>query len=292
MTTDAQRAANRRNAQHSTGPETPSGKATSSLNALRHGLCSKQLILFDETEEDFDGFLGDLIADYAPADLAEAILVDRIAVTHWRLRRVWRAEAAAFNKDAKNVLRNRVREEMTQAIAEELEKNPPNGKLLTPNEARSLAAVGVNAAPQGLIDDGMDEKLAQSTLADVNVWPQRLLDLSRHEAALERQLHRLILDLDRVQQRRRQRMAEAVQMEEARQEAEKAMLARRRDEEAEAAKRSQDIVGHPMEPIIRRTNPKYADVPPPQPSPSRGEGVSAEPSPLEGEGWEGTKRRA
>ncbi len=261
MTSDAKRAANRRNAQHSTGPKTQEGKAASSLNALKHGLTSKQLILFDETEEDFDAFFADLVADYAPVDSAETILVERIAVTHWRLRRVWRAEAAAFNKDAKNVLRNRVREEMTQAIAAALEKKPPDGKLLTPNEARSLAAVGANAAPQELIDEGMEEKLAAATLADPAVWPQRLLDLSRHEAALERQLHRLILDLDRVQQRRRQRMAEAALMEQARQEAEEEMLARRRDAEAEAAKRSQSIAGHPMEPIIRRTNPKYADLP-------------------------------
>ena len=284
MTSDAKRDANRRNAQRSTGPKTPAGKANSRLNALKHGLTAKQLILFDETEDEFDAFYDDLVADYAPVDTAESILVERIAVTHWRLRRVWRAEAAAFNKDAKNVLRSRVREEMKQAIAEELEKNPPDGKLLTPNEARSLAAAGVDAAPRELIDDGIDEKLAEATLADLNVWPQRLLDLSRHEAALERQLHRLILDLDRVQQRRRQRMAEAELMEKARQEAEDARLARRREEEAEAAKRSQAIAGHPMEPIIRRTNPKYADVPPPQPS--------SEPSPLEGEGWEGGKRRA
>ncbi len=262
MTSDAQRAANRRNAQHSTGPKTPEGKAASSLNALRHGLCSKQLILFDEKEEDFDGFLGDLIADYAPADLPEAILVERIAVTHWRLRRVWRAEAAAFTDDAKDEIRQRARDKMESAVAERLEQNPPDGKPLTPDDVRTLAADVVDAAPQELIDEGMAEKLAKATLASVNVWPQRLLDLSRYEAALERQLHRLILDLDRVQQRRRQRTAEAVLMEQARQEAEDAMLARRRDAEAEAAKRSQSIAGHPMEPIIRRTNPNYADLPP------------------------------
>ena len=262
MTSDAKRQANRRNAQNSTGPKTAEGKAASSLNALKHGLTSKQLILFDETEEDFDAFLADLVADYAPVDSAESILVERIAVTHWRLRRVWRAEAAAFNNDAKATLRQRARRDLERAIAEKLEKNPPDGKPLTSMDVSSLAAAGARAAPAELIDEEMAQHLAQSTLADLEVWPQRLLlDLSRHEAALERQLHRLILDLDRVQQRRRQRMEEAAIMEQARKEAEAKMLARRREDEAEAAKRSQSIAGHPMEPIIRRTNPNYADRP-------------------------------
>ena len=38
--TPARRAANRRNAQKSTGPRTARGKAQSRLNSLRHGFCS------------------------------------------------------------------------------------------------------------------------------------------------------------------------------------------------------------------------------------------------------------
>ena len=37
--------ANRRNAQHSTGPRTEPGKKISSLNALRHGLTSRRKVL-------------------------------------------------------------------------------------------------------------------------------------------------------------------------------------------------------------------------------------------------------
>lgn len=41
MTTDRRRAANRRNAAHSTGPRSAAGKTRSSKNSLRHGLASQ-----------------------------------------------------------------------------------------------------------------------------------------------------------------------------------------------------------------------------------------------------------
>ena len=45
MPTPAQLAANRRNAQRSTGPKTPAGKARSARNALRHGLPSPEVVV-------------------------------------------------------------------------------------------------------------------------------------------------------------------------------------------------------------------------------------------------------
>ncbi len=42
MSTDKQVAANRRNAQLSTGPKTPEGKETSKWNTLRHGCGRKR----------------------------------------------------------------------------------------------------------------------------------------------------------------------------------------------------------------------------------------------------------
>ena len=38
-------AANRRNAQKSTGPRTPEGRAVSKMNALKHGIFSKEVLV-------------------------------------------------------------------------------------------------------------------------------------------------------------------------------------------------------------------------------------------------------
>lgn len=55
-TTDRKAETNRENAQKSTGPKSPAGKATSSKNRLSHGLCSQDLLVGNETADDFDLF--------------------------------------------------------------------------------------------------------------------------------------------------------------------------------------------------------------------------------------------
>jgi hypothetical protein len=51
MTSEKKAEANRRNALKSTGPKTPEGKAAVSLNALKHGLLSQEILLPREDEE-------------------------------------------------------------------------------------------------------------------------------------------------------------------------------------------------------------------------------------------------
>ena len=92
MSTTAQREANRRNAQLSTGPTTPEGKQTASQNALKLGLTSRQLIIPGEFQSDYDTLEASLINDWQPANGQESALVQAIAVNYWRLQRVRRAE--------------------------------------------------------------------------------------------------------------------------------------------------------------------------------------------------------
>ncbi len=89
--------ANRCNAQRSTGPRTPAGKARVKFNALKHGLLAKSVILpirsRSEKRSHFDALLAQLIDELKPVGILEDMLVEKIAVSYWRLRRALRAEA-------------------------------------------------------------------------------------------------------------------------------------------------------------------------------------------------------
>ncbi len=103
MASEAQMAANRRNARKSTGPRTEAGRAVASRNALRHGLTAEQLILFDEQAEDLARFRDEVRAALDPADEVEEQLVERIVLCAWRLRRACRVEAGLINAAAEEV---------------------------------------------------------------------------------------------------------------------------------------------------------------------------------------------
>jgi hypothetical protein len=80
--------ANRRNAQQSTGPRTEIGKKTSSLNALRHGLTSRIVVLLTEDLAAYQTFSEEFLIDLAPETFAERQCAQTIIDTQWRLNRV------------------------------------------------------------------------------------------------------------------------------------------------------------------------------------------------------------
>ena len=96
MASKRQIAANRRNARKSTGPKTPEGKRVSRMNALKHGVSARSLLLDWEDPDEFDTFGQCLRRDLAPEDAAEEMLVEKIIQLGWRLERGSRAETAAI----------------------------------------------------------------------------------------------------------------------------------------------------------------------------------------------------
>ena len=95
---DAQMNANRANAQHSTGPTTEAGKATSSKNALKHGLTSKATLLPNEDPDQYQHDLDVHIEIHKPATDEELRLVQTIVDCHWRLDRIGNLETAILLK--------------------------------------------------------------------------------------------------------------------------------------------------------------------------------------------------
>ena len=59
MATFAQFAANRANAQKSTGPRSVEGKAASRFNALKHGLDAQSIVLPGEDPEEYEALARD-----------------------------------------------------------------------------------------------------------------------------------------------------------------------------------------------------------------------------------------
>ena len=96
-TTPKQLEANRRNAQRSTGPRTMAGKAVSRMNALKHGLLSREVLVqgaqYKESLREFRAYRERCWEELAPVGPLEEALVDELVVNRWRRRRILLAES-------------------------------------------------------------------------------------------------------------------------------------------------------------------------------------------------------
>jgi hypothetical protein len=98
MTSERQKAANRANARHSTGPKTSEGIAAVRLNAVQHGLLTRDVVLPKEDAGAFEDLFNQVRANLSPVGPIEEFLADRVVNAMWRLRRLERAETALFHR--------------------------------------------------------------------------------------------------------------------------------------------------------------------------------------------------
>jgi len=91
MTSSKQIKANGENAKLG-GVKTKEGKMISKMNALKHGLLSKENLIKGESKADLEELNKKLVQELKPKGIFEAILVDRVAVNIWRLKRAMRVE--------------------------------------------------------------------------------------------------------------------------------------------------------------------------------------------------------
>lgn len=99
MTSNRQYSANRQNASRSTGPRTVEGLARSSQNATKHGLTATRIVIDGEDPEVFLELHQALLEEFErlkPRGALELQLIEQVAATLWRLRRVPEIETALF----------------------------------------------------------------------------------------------------------------------------------------------------------------------------------------------------
>jgi hypothetical protein len=98
MATEAQRNANRANAQQSTGPRTPEGRARSSRNAVLLGLFSTSNCVRPHETEEYETLVIALWNDIRPQSPLQELFATEIARATWRLRRCAEVESALAEK--------------------------------------------------------------------------------------------------------------------------------------------------------------------------------------------------
>jgi hypothetical protein len=92
----AQLAANRANAQLSSGPSSPEGKLKVSHNALKTGLTGRTILLPTDDIAAYQSLVALINRKFNPADDSEKHLTQSIADTEWRLLRIPTLEAGLY----------------------------------------------------------------------------------------------------------------------------------------------------------------------------------------------------
>ena len=200
MATDKQLTANRRNAQKSTGPKTPGGKAVSSKNAIRHGLLARDVILKDEDPQAFEAMQTALVEELSPLGEIERQLVDRIVSALWRLRRLGRVEADIFEfesltcayKEALAALKD-LEDEHRTSIFDGLDASTAETDV---PKAHKAAVKRCQTAKNAL--SHVSANLGAAFISDATS-SDALSKLSRYETGIERSLYLALRELERLQ---------------------------------------------------------------------------------------------
>ncbi len=192
MVTPVRIEANRRNALKSTGPRTAAGKLTSSKNAAKHGLLSRDVVLPNEDAEEFAKFCADLRDQLSPVGHLEQILVDKIAVSAWRLGRIHRIEASVFAYHMSSLRGDQARTEANtcRSTLEELMIKQTVIDELRHEQSLSKAAEA---------DSARDNELLGGAFIRGTEGSDSFSKLSRYETAIERGLFRAMHELQRLQ---------------------------------------------------------------------------------------------
>ena len=150
---------NRRNALKSTGPRTLAGLTVSSMNAIKHGILSKDVLVrgtsFKVDARALAALHQRFREDLQPAGVTEEMLVERIVAAHWRLRRVMRAESAtiALGVDGSKKFRDRFNSDEAVEARWQVKSDPYDAMLQT-SLGNTLLQFWLEEAQRAVMRDG------------------------------------------------------------------------------------------------------------------------------------------
>ena len=172
---------NPRPSKKSTGPKTPAGKAKVAKNSIKHGLFASALaVSVGDGKEDFTEYSAlyeALMNDLSPMGKMQELLAEKIAVDHWRLKRLLGYEAGEIFERSHKFKK--------EAIDHHLNPSP----IFFGEEKPS---------PEPLVMLGYDEEISDETLNKQKALvialgiPER--DLSSIDFVLEMIIHGYVLD--------------------------------------------------------------------------------------------------
>ena len=206
MTSERQKAANRANALHSTGPKTREGKVAVRLNAIRHGLLARPAVIPGEDAAAFEDLWKEVWAELSPVGPIEELLVERAINAMWRLRRSARAETALFHWRVYWLKAMRLKEEI-KSYEKSVLDGLPLGTWITDKASHSEAAEALGEVES---ERDRDEILLGCAIDADAREGDTFAKLARYETRLERSLFRILNELRQMQEKRRDRRSSSM----------------------------------------------------------------------------------
>ena len=181
------------NGRRSRGPVTPQGKAAVRFNALTHGIHTKLLrIPSGPSAEDADELAtlyAQFHAEFAPVGIAEELLLERLFVTYWRMRRILHGEIALFANDADDEFADLVQ------------------RVLAMQHDDHLANAAADVEGEQPVSDPAPRAAPAASPAPPTFNPAIIDRVTRYEGPLEKAFYRALRELLDLQSRRRARAA-------------------------------------------------------------------------------------
>jgi hypothetical protein len=200
------------------------------MNALRHGLTAKNIVIGDEDPKEFEDLRTKLEQDLQPKTVLEGELLERLAGLLWRLRRIPAIEAAIVEARQEEIyaeVRERLEADQTRQLKNEANRRCKESFNWDPIKIQTAMGTGLYNAKLteiwkkvieeeeskgtldlDLADEEIDEEYERSRENDLIVLIKAAADggliekLSRHETILMNAVSRTLEQLRLLQRLR------------------------------------------------------------------------------------------